>query len=89
RQLRQEVEFAGKPAGALSQALVWPAGEAFASESQAGLGSKLGIRQAKVLLDRLSLLGLIWNQYFWSFGEYYICLLGILGLNISLQERGG
>ncbi|MGI9952171.1 hypothetical protein V3F56_07395 [Moorellaceae bacterium AZ2] len=46
RQLRQEVEFAGKPAGALSQALVWPAREAFASESQAGLGSKLGIRQA-------------------------------------------
>ncbi|MGI9952586.1 hypothetical protein V3F56_09525, partial [Moorellaceae bacterium AZ2] len=28
-----------------SQALVWPAREAFASESQAGLGSKLGIRQ--------------------------------------------
>ncbi|MGI9953481.1 hypothetical protein V3F56_14070, partial [Moorellaceae bacterium AZ2] len=45
----------------LSQALVWPAGEAFASESQAGLGSKLGMRHGNTLRSSggLTLTGMV------------------------------
>ncbi|MGB9859939.1 MAG: hypothetical protein ACPLQP_08415, partial [Moorellaceae bacterium] len=47
RQLRQDAEFAGKPAEAFSRALVWPARVFGASASQAGLEAKVGIRQRK------------------------------------------
>ncbi|MGB9661339.1 MAG: hypothetical protein ACPL5F_04890 [Moorellaceae bacterium] len=47
RQLRQDVEFAGKPAEALSQALVWPARVSGASLKPSTTETRLEIRQHK------------------------------------------
>ncbi|RKO66867.1 hypothetical protein D7024_07830 [Desulfofundulus salinus] len=59
RQLRQDAEFAGKPAGALSRAIVWPARLTGASGSQNRVVGKWGLLRTSIQKQALPGAGLI------------------------------